>query len=448
MSVFISILVVVVILGVLATIHELGHFWVARLLKIKAYEVSIFVGPALVNWRRNGVDYSIRAIPLGAYVRFTDIDEEGRSIDSDDPELLINAPRWKRLIVSLAGPMMNLILGVIIFTIFFCTSPFCTLKMASTFEGTQLSSTAYQAGDYLYAINGEKTVTYYDALNILYFDDETEEMVLTFKSAETGDKYDVTLKPEVENRIMLGITHTVDTDNKYDGWLITDVFKMHNKGNPILKPGDYLVSIDEISVTDEEQLTKYLQGLSDGDVVSMEYVRNGEYFTSDCTMSAMDVANSRGIYFQAIEVSSASDVWLAFKNACQMPLSVFSSTKLVIKSAFAGEVEAYNVVSGPVGVVNAVDEVVADVDTDVGFKATTLLMLAGYISLALTITNMLPLPGLDGSQLIMLIVEMVIGHKLSKKAENVIAVVGFICLIGLVLLAFSSDIAKIVIEGW
>ncbi len=447
MSVFISILVVVVILGVLATIHELGHFWVARLLKIKAYEVSIFVGPALVNWRRNGVDYSIRAIPLGAYVRFTDIDEEGRAIDSDDPELLINAPRWKRLIVSLAGPLMNLILGVIIFTIFFCTTPFCTLKMA-TFESTQLYATEFKDGDYLYAINGERTISYYDALNVLYFDDETEEMVLTIKSAENGEKYDVTLEPEVENRVLLGITHTVDTDNKYNGWLIIDVFKMHNKGNPILEPGDYLIALDGIPVTDQEAMNEYLQTLTEGSVVSMEYVRNGETFTDDCTMSSMDIANDRGIYFDSIEVNSASDVWQAFKSACQMPLSVFSSTKLVIKSAFAGEVEAYNVVSGPVGVVNAVDDVVADVDTDVGFKATTLLMLAGYISIALTITNMLPLPGLDGSQLIMLIVEMVIGHKLSKKAENVIAVIGFICLIGLVLLAFSSDIAKIVIEGW
>ena len=63
-----SIVVVIVMLGVLVTIHELGHFWAACLLKIKAFEVSIFVGPRLIHWRRKDVDYSIRLIPLtGTY---------------------------------------------------------------------------------------------------------------------------------------------------------------------------------------------------------------------------------------------------------------------------------------------------------------------------------------------------------------------------------------------
>ena len=75
-------------------------FWTACLLKIKVYEVSIFVGPRLFHWKRKGVEYSIRAVPLGAYVRFTDIDEEGKPVESDAPELLINNPRWKGLLLQ------------------------------------------------------------------------------------------------------------------------------------------------------------------------------------------------------------------------------------------------------------------------------------------------------------------------------------------------------------
>ena len=80
-------------LGLLVTVHELGHFWMACFLKIKAYEVSIFIGPKLFSWKRKGVDYSIRALPFGAYVRFTDFDDQGNAIESDDPELLINQKR-------------------------------------------------------------------------------------------------------------------------------------------------------------------------------------------------------------------------------------------------------------------------------------------------------------------------------------------------------------------
>ena len=77
MTVFISILAVLVILGVLATAHELGHFFVARLFGVTVYEVSIFVGPTLFKWKHKGVEYSLRCIPLGAYVRFSEIDEIG-----------------------------------------------------------------------------------------------------------------------------------------------------------------------------------------------------------------------------------------------------------------------------------------------------------------------------------------------------------------------------------
>ena len=126
-----SIIIAILILGILVTVHELGHFWVARLLKIKAYEVAIFVGPKLVDWRKNDVEYSIRAIPFGAYVRFNDFDENGNVIKSDDPCLLENSPRWKRLIVSLAGPFMNLLLGIIIFSVLFAITGFTTLEIPS-----------------------------------------------------------------------------------------------------------------------------------------------------------------------------------------------------------------------------------------------------------------------------------------------------------------------------
>ena len=72
-----------------------------------------------------------------------------------------------------------------------------------------------------------------------------------------------------------------------------------------------------------------------------------------------------------------------------------------------------------------------------------LIVICGIISIGLTFTNLLPIPGLDGVQIILIVVEMVIGRRLSKKAENVINVVGFFLLIALVIFAFASDIIRI-----
>ena len=142
MNIAASIVVVLIMLGVLATLHELGHYWMARLLKIKVFEVSIFVGPKLLKWKHMGVDFSLRMIPIGAYVRFSEVDEEGKAVDSKDPDLLLNQPRIKRLLVALAGPAMNLCLGILIFLVMFWVTGFTTTHITKPEKGSQLAAYA------------------------------------------------------------------------------------------------------------------------------------------------------------------------------------------------------------------------------------------------------------------------------------------------------------------
>ena len=222
-----SIIVALLMLGLLVTVHELGHFWVARLLKIKAFEVSIFVGPKLVDWRRNNVEYSIRALPFGAYVRFTDYDEKGNVVVSDDPDLLVNSPRWKRLLVALAGPLMNMILGVLIFSVMFCISGYATLTVGNIINESQLADvylsgeTPFEIGDTIVRVNGDRVFTAYDYM----YETESgipavEPVTLTLRSRATGDLYDVQLIPSIEQRPMIGIVHYPEVNPKYNGWEI------------------------------------------------------------------------------------------------------------------------------------------------------------------------------------------------------------------------------------
>lgn len=450
MSVFISIIAVLIILGVLATAHELGHFFVARLFKVKAYEVSIFVGPTLLKWKRKGVEYSLRCIPIGAYVRFSEIDEAGNAVQSDDPALLLNQPRWKRLIIALAGPFVNLVIGVIIFAIYFMSTGFVAPKISDTYEGTQLYEhiQEFEFGDEIVAVDHHTVFTEDDLFIYFQFKSSDEETVLTLKSQETGKKYDITLVPKVSQRTLLGITRYMDVDPTYNAWEINGVEDFQNGGNPILQSGDYLVSVDDIPVLEEAKLMENLDSKIEGDVAHVKFIRNGENMEGDIKVTKIDTVNPLGVVLTPVDMESFGDYMYALTTAMKMPAATFNMTKMVISSAFKGDVEIYNVVSGPVGVVNVVDSVVSDERADAGIKISTLIMLAGMISIALTISNMLPLPGLDGFQLVVLIIEMIIGRKLPQKGENIIAVIGFFVLIALVLFAFASDIAKIVIEGW
>ncbi|MCQ2482100.1 MAG: RIP metalloprotease RseP [Clostridia bacterium] len=443
----VSIIVVLVMLGIIVTIHELGHFWVAKLLKIKAYEVSIFVGPILASWKRKGVDYSIRAIPLGAYVRFSDFDENGDVIVSDDPQLLINQPRWKRFLVAIAGPVMNAILGVVLFTILYSCISFTSLDVFEAPVDSQLYATEYNPGDRIYKINGHRVWNYID----MYFEIEKgsyqeDDMIVTFKASDTGELYDVTLVPELKTRPMMGIKYYRDTDNKYNGWEIISVMPEQNGGHPVLKEGDYLTEINGVSV--EEALDNpSFTDMHDGDNMTLTYIRNGEEFTADCVTTTMTYANDRGLNPTYKKVGSFADFLEAFGYAAKMPISVANVSVKSIASVFDGREKVYNMVSGPVGVTTAVSDVVQDVDQTTSFKLVNLLNLSAMISIALTFSNLLPIPGLDGIQIILLFVEMILGRPISKKAENVITVLGFILIVLLVIFAFTSDIVRIFAGG-
>lgn len=105
------ILLAIVMLGIIVTVHEFGHYCVGRLCGIGVLEFSVGFGPRLFGWERKGIKYSLRAIPLGGYCAFLGEDER-----NDDPRAMNNQPVWKRFVTVLAGPAMNFVLAFAVCT--------------------------------------------------------------------------------------------------------------------------------------------------------------------------------------------------------------------------------------------------------------------------------------------------------------------------------------------
>ncbi len=445
MNIVASIIFVLIMLGVLATLHELGHYWVARLLKIKVFEVSIFVGPKLLKWKHKDVDFALRMIPVGAYVRFTEIDEEGKAVESKDPDLLINQPRIKRLIVALAGPAMNLVLGILIFLIMFWTTGFTSTHIIKPEKGSQLAAYTEMVGDgdTVKAINGVNVYTSFDLIFELDSADPSKDLDVTIKSKESGKNYTVTLEPIIRARPMLLITvENKLVTNEYNGWKVYSVSEEQNNGNPVIKPGDYVTHINGKSV-DEEDFEDFLYNITD-EVVTVTYVRDGEVHEDELVPKYVDTVNSRGITLLNYKVNTAGRFFLALGYAAKMPASIMNISIRGIKDIIAGKVKAYNLVSGPIGITTMVNDVVADEQDTFADKAYVLIMLSAVISIALAFSNLLPIPGLDGIQIVFIVVEMVIGRRLSDKAEARLTVVGFIFIVLLLIFAFVSDILRII----
>lgn len=105
-----SFIIGLIVLGVIVVIHELGHFLVAKLFKIKVETFSVGFGPRLIGFRYGDTDYRISAIPLGGYVRMAG-ENPGESVTGASNEFL-SKPKWQRFLVAAAGPAMNVILAV------------------------------------------------------------------------------------------------------------------------------------------------------------------------------------------------------------------------------------------------------------------------------------------------------------------------------------------------
>src|SRR6266550_6175791 len=103
-----------VLIGVMILIHELGHFWAARYFGVGVEVFSFGFGPRLFGFRRGETDYRFSLILFGGYVKM--MGEQVTDENIDDPRAFLAKPRWQRLIIALAGPFMNIVLAVAIVT--------------------------------------------------------------------------------------------------------------------------------------------------------------------------------------------------------------------------------------------------------------------------------------------------------------------------------------------
>ena len=252
------------------------------------------------------------------------------------------------------------------------------------------------------------------------------------------------LTPEFVKKPLLLIYGSSNTENnEYHGWYVDSVDEAQNNGNPVLEPGDYVTHINGKSVADDD-FEYFIYHLEDQEYLTVTYVRDGVSSDVEIIPQYVDYVSTRGIRTLSYTIDSPEHFFAALGYAAKMPAAIGNITIRGIKQIISGQEKAYNLLSGPIGITTMVNDVVKEEEDTTAEKLTTLIMISAVISIALAFSNLLPIPGLDGIQIVFIVVEMVIGHKLSDKAEQRLTVAGFIFIILLLILAFISDILRII----
>lgn len=169
------IIIAILIFGILIAAHELGHFAAAKACGVKVEEFAIGMGPVIVKKQRGETVYSLRCIPMGGFCAMAGEDEE-----SSDPRAFTSQPVWKRIIILVAGALMNFIFGLLVVLLLYSDAQAFRAPVLEGFmDGCPYeSSDGLQAGDRFYSIDGKKIYQYNDVADFLSQGDGVHDIVV------------------------------------------------------------------------------------------------------------------------------------------------------------------------------------------------------------------------------------------------------------------------------
>lgn len=197
------ILLAVVLFLLLIVFHEFGHFIVAKKSGIKVNEFAVGMGPLIYSKEKGETKYSFRAIPIGGYCAM-----EGEDDESNDPRSFDNAPAFKRFLTILAGPVANLIIAVLVFTIVGGISGVVTTEVSDFIEDSPAKIAGIEKGDEILKLNGKEISDFTEISKVVndFYKDKDFEKEINVEVKRDGKDLDFNFKPKVEaENVYIGI---------------------------------------------------------------------------------------------------------------------------------------------------------------------------------------------------------------------------------------------------
>ncbi len=440
----------VVAIGVLVTVHEFGHFWVARRLGIRVLRFSIGFGRPLWRHRgRDGTEYVIAAIPLGGYVKM--LDEREGEVPAAERHLAFNRQSLPvRSAVVVAGPAFNFLFAILAFWVVLVSGETGLRPLVGEVRpGSPAATAGLEPGDEILAVNGHPTPTWSIALYELaatsVSDSATrlrvrraggEELERTLPAGEVGDLAE---SPDLLKQ--LGIAPERPR--------LPPVFGEVLPGEPAaaagLRPGDRVLSADGVKIDDWNQWVEYVRARP-GKTISLVVERDGAPVEVELTPAP--VAGKEGVIGRIGARNQARpDLLDRYRVEYRLgPLEAvpvaltktwdFSVLTLkVLWRVLIGEASVMNL-SGPISIADT-----AGRSAEIGM--VYFLKFLAIVSISLGVLNLLPVPVLDGGHLLFFALEAIRGRPLSEAFVMQGQRIGLALLLGLMLLAFYVDLARL-----
>lgn len=404
---------VIFVLGFLVLIHEGGHFLVAKLFKVKVNEFSIGFGKKFVSRKKGETEYSLRAVPLGGFVSMLGEDEQ-----SDDERSFSKQSIPKRIAICAAGGIVNIIFGLLVyFILLLCIGNFVSKEVGSVVSGYGAESAGLLSGDEIVSINDKKIFIASDISEIVA-ENGTKELNIVIK--RNDEKKNIKVIPTEEKVKSLGVY--LDDSNECKVSYIAKDSPVNGKINL----GDTILAINDENLNgDTEKLNTLVQ---DSESEINVKIKNGN---EEKVVSIMPKEYSNyyiGVVFKQADKDIGTRLYYSWFETGDFILSLADN----VKNLFTTKVSV-NDMMGPIGISKTVSETSGIRD---------FIYLMALISLSLGITNLLPIPALDGGKIFILLIEAIRRKPLKENTEIFIQMIGFSLLILLSIYISYIDIIR------
>ncbi len=444
----------IVAVSLLVTVHEFGHYWVARRLGFKVLRFSVGFGRPLLS-RVAGVDrteYVVAAIPLGGYVKLLD-EREGPVPTEDLARSFTRKPPWQRIIVLLAGPAFNIAFAILVLWGMFWAKGITELRpvVGDVTQSSVAARAGLRSGDEILSINDSPVVGQRDVMfDLLDAVSSRGEANITVRGKNGVTRLADLSIPDRDERVRLTEPAALLHGLGFDFWqppqpsILGEVSADGPAARAGLRTGDQIVAINGEPVSDFGQLVAIVSARP-GQTLAFKYRRAGEEHTvripvlsekvSDKVVGRIHVAQSTRVkYPDSMILQIQLTPTAALSRAAEEAWSMTALQGRLFWRMVLGQFSMKNL-NGPLSIAEYAGD-----SAEAG--AAAFLSFLVLISLSLGFLNLLPIPILDGGQIVFQLVEWLKGSPLSDRAQAFGQQVGIALLILLMGVALFNDIAR------
>jgi len=426
---------IVIVLGFLVFAHESGHFFVAKLFRVRVLVFSLGFGKRLFGFRKGATDYRVSLVPLGGYVRMAgDTPEENQPADPDE---FLSKPKWQRFLILVAGPFMNIVIAIAFMAIIAMVGTESVIikpVIGEVTPGKPAARAGLLPGDRIVAINGEPMNDFDDMRLAIGMHGGTP---LRIDYVRDGQRRFTTLTPEPEDSEFGPVGRA-----GIRPYLDTTVGRV-TPGTPAaiagLRTGDRIVAVNGHPVSQLSELDTWFDAAKKSAIVldvvrgaagSVEFPTSQERFRTTLPNSGDPSDPYRG-FFPPTEIHKLS-FFPAIKDSVEQNWKMLRYAFITLGRLFRAE-GSVKELSGPISIARISGEMVRR-----GVMPVVALM--AMISLQLGIMNLLPIPVLDGGHIMILLIEGVARRDLSLRVKERIQQVGFAVLAALMIVVIYNDV--------